>query len=125
MPSKWLFKVKYATDDSIEKPKAHFVARGFSQKEGIDFKETFASVAIDTLVRVVIAIAVAEGWKIHQMDVKIAFLNGKIEEEVYLEQPEGFVTHDAASYVCKLKRALYMDSNRLPKPGVKGLINIF
>ena len=93
--SKWLFKVKYAADGSIEKHKARFVARGFSQKEGIDFEETFAPVAWYTFVRAVIAIAAAKGWKIHQMDVKTALLNGKIEEEVYLEQPEGFVTHDA------------------------------
>ena len=83
------------------------MARGFSQKEGIDFEETFAPVARYTLVRTVIAIAVAKGWKIHQMDVKSAFLNGKNEEEVYLEQPEAFVTHDVAYYVCKLKKALY------------------
>ena len=101
MSSQWLFKVKYVADGSLEKHKACFVARGFSQKEGIDFEETFAPVARYTFVRAIIAINVAKGWKIHQMDVKTTFLNEKIEEEVYLEQLEGFVTHDVASYVCK------------------------
>ena len=107
-------QVKYTIDGSIEKYKACFAARGFSQKEGINFEETFAPIARYTLVRVVIVITGAKGWKIHQMDVKIVFLNGTIEEEVYLEQPKGFVTHDVAfvthdvaSYVCKLKKALY------------------
>ena len=83
--SKWLFKVKYAVDGSIEKYKARFVARGFSQKEGINFEETFAPIAKYTSTRAIIAIATTKGWKIHQMDVKTAFLNGKFEEEVYLE----------------------------------------
>lgn len=104
--SRWLFKVKYAFDGSIEKHKARFVARGFSQKAGIDYKETFAPVARYTSVRTIIAIATSKGWKIHQMDVKTTFLNGVIEEEVYIEQLEGFITHDN-NYVCKLKKALY------------------
>lgn len=83
--SKWLFKVKYVADGSIGKHKAHFVARGFSQNEGIDFEETFAPVVKYTSIRAIIAIAVAKGWKIYQIDVKTAFLNGKIEEEVYQE----------------------------------------
>lgn len=105
--SKWLFKIKHDADGSIEKHKARFVARGFSQKEGIDYEETFAHVARYTYVRAIIAIAAAKGWKIHQMDVKTAFLNRTIDDEVYLEQPEGFVIHNAASHVCKLKKALY------------------
>lgn len=104
--SKWLFKIKHVADGSIEKHKARFVARGFSQKEGIDYKETFAPVARYTSVRAVLAIAAAKGWKIHQMDVKTTFLNGTIEEEVYLEQPEGFVIHKPDSHVCRLKKAL-------------------
>ena len=84
-----------------------FVARGFSQKEGIDYDETFTFVARYTSVRVVIVIVVAKGWKIHEMDVKTAFMNGTIEEEFYLEQLEGFVIHNGTSHVCKLKKALY------------------
>ena len=105
--SKWLFKLKHAADGSIEKYKARFVARGFSQKEGIDYDETFAPVARYTSVRTILAIAASKGWKVHQMDVKTAFLNGKIEEEVYVEQPKGFSVFDRQTHVCKLKKALY------------------
>jgi hypothetical protein len=83
--SKWLYKLKHVADGNIEKYKALFVARGFSQVEGVDYDETFASVSRYTSIRVVISIATEMGWKIHQMDVKTAFLNGLIEEEVYIE----------------------------------------
>lgn len=78
--SKWLFKIKYAPDGSIEKHKARFIARGFSQKAGIEYEETFAPVARYTSIRTIIAIAVSKGWKIHQMDIKTTFLNSVIEE---------------------------------------------
>ena len=68
--SKWLYKLKHVADGSIEKYKAHFVARGFSQVEGVDYDETFAPVARYTSIRAVISIAAEMGWKIHQMDVK-------------------------------------------------------
>jgi hypothetical protein len=105
--SKWLFKIKHATDGSIEKYKERFVAHGFSQKEGIDYEETFAPVARYTLIRTIIALAAKMKWKLHQMDVKTTFLNGVIEEEVYIEQPQGFEVEDRKSHVCKLKKALY------------------
>jgi hypothetical protein len=82
-----LFKIKHAADGSIEKYKASIVAHGFSQKEGIDYEETFAPVARYTSIRTIIALAAKMKWKLHQMDVKTAFLNGVIEEEVYIEQP--------------------------------------
>ena len=88
--SKWIYKVKFSTDSSVEKCKARFVARGFSQKEGIDYDETFTPVVRYSSIRVIISLASVMGWKLHQMDVKTAFLNGEIEEEVYIEQPEGF-----------------------------------
>ena len=84
------------------------MARGFSQKEGIDYEETFALVAIYTSIRSVLALAVVMKWKIHQMDVKTAFLNGVVEEEVYVEQPLGFETHDRESHVCRLKKSHVM-----------------
>ena len=93
--SKWLYKIKHAGDGSIEKYKARFVARGFSQKQGIDYEETFAPVARYTSIRTIIAIASIMGWKLHQMDVKTAFLNGKVEQEVYIEQREGFIVHES------------------------------
>jgi hypothetical protein len=105
--SKWIYKIKHTADGSIEKYKARFVARGFSQKEGVDYEETFAPVARYTSIRVVISLASVMGWKIHQMDVKTTFLNGVIEEEVYIEQPQGFEVHGRESHVCRLKKALY------------------
>ena len=78
------FKTKHSTDDSIEKFIARFVALGFCQKEGIDYEETFAPVARYTSIRTILALASKMKWKSHQMDVKIAFLNGVIEEEVYI-----------------------------------------
>ena len=83
--SKWIYKITHAVDDSIEKYKARFVARGFSQKEGVDYEETFAPVARYTLIRSIMAVVAKMGWKLHQMDVKTAFLNGVVEEEVYVE----------------------------------------
>jgi hypothetical protein len=105
--SKWLFKIKHVADGSIEKYKARFVARGFSQKEGIDYEEIFAPVARYTSIRTIIALAAKMKWKLHQMDVKTAFLNGVIEEEVYIEKPQGFEVEDWKSHVCRLKKALY------------------
>ena len=102
----WIYKIKHAADGIIEKYKARFVARGSSQKEGIDYEETFACVARYTSIRSVISLAAVMKWKIHQMDVKTAFLNGVVEEEVYVEQPLGFETHDRESHVCILKKAL-------------------
>jgi hypothetical protein len=83
--SRWIYKVKHAADESVEKYKACFVAKGFSQREGIDYEETFAPVARYSSIRVMISLAAEMGWRVHQMDVKTAFLNGVIEEEVYIE----------------------------------------
>jgi hypothetical protein len=105
--SKWIYKINHATDGSIEKYKAIFVVRGFSQVEGVDYEETFVLVARYTSIRSIIALVASMGWKLHQMDVKTTFLNGEIEEEVYIEKPEGFVIHDKRSHVCRLKKALY------------------
>ena len=105
--SKWIYKIKHATDGSIEKYKAICLAGGFYQKEGEYYDETFASVARYTSIRTIIAISSIMGWKLHQMDVNIAFSNGKVEQEVYIEQPEGFIVHESESHVCKLKKALY------------------
>ena len=88
--SRWIYKVKQDADGSIEKYKARFVAWGFSQIEGIDYEETFAPVARYSSIRTILDLSVQMGWHITQMDVKTAFLSGIIEEEVYIEQPEGF-----------------------------------
>ena len=105
--SRWLYKIKHVADGSVEKYRARFVARGFTQKEGIDYDETFALVARYTTIRIIISLVAVFGWKLHQMDIKTAFLNGKIEEEVYIEQPEGFVTHGKKTHVYKLKKVVY------------------
>ena len=96
----WIYKVEKATDGSVEKHKARFVTNGFSQVEGIDYDEAFSPVARYSTIRFMLALSAQMGWKIHQMDVKTAFLNGEIEEEVYIEQPEGFETSDHESHVC-------------------------
>jgi len=98
--SHWLYKVKQVVDGSVEKHKARFVARGFSQVEGIDYDQTFYLVARYSFIRSILAVSARMGWKIHQMDVKTAFLNGNIEEEVYIEHQEGFETFDCESHVC-------------------------
>ena len=82
-------------------------AHGLSQKKGINYEETFAPMARYTSIRAIMALDAKLGWKLHQMDMKIAFLNGVVEEEVYVEQPLGFETHDWQSHVCRLKKALY------------------
>jgi hypothetical protein len=85
--SKWIYKIKHAPDGSIEKYKQRFMVRGFSQIEGVDYDDTFVQVSRCTSIRSIIALADSMGWKLHQMDVKTNFLNGEIEEEVYIEQP--------------------------------------
>jgi hypothetical protein len=75
--------------------------------EGIDYEETFSPVARYTSIWMIISLATSMGWRVHQMDVKTTFLNGEIEEEVYIEQPDGFVIHEKESHVCRLKMALY------------------
>jgi hypothetical protein len=79
--SKWIYKIKHATDGSVEKYKARFVARGFSQVEGIDYEETFATVARYTSIRTIISLAASMGWRLHQMDVKTTFLNGRLRKK--------------------------------------------
>ena len=105
--SKWIQKIKHVVDGSMEKHNTRFVACGFSQEEGIDYKETFALVSRYTSIRAIISLTSILGWCLHQMDVKTAFLNGIIEEEVYIEKPKGFIVHGSDSHVCQLKKALY------------------
>ena len=105
--SKWIYKIMHVADGNIEKYKARFIARGFSHKEGIDYKHTFVLVGRYTSIRTILALAAVMKWKIHQMDVKTTFLNGVVEEQVYVEQPLVFKTNDRKTHVCKLKKALY------------------
>eukprot|EP00253_Pinus_taeda_P014136 PITA_14136 len=105
--SKWIYKIKHAADGSIDKYKARFVATGFLKEEGIDYEETFAPTARYTTICSLISLAASMKCKVHQMDIKTAFLNGTIDEEVYIEQPLGFEVKGKEGYVCKLKKALY------------------
>eukprot|EP00253_Pinus_taeda_P006942 PITA_06942 len=104
---KWLYKPKINADGSIEKLKARLVAKGYSQQEGIYFDDTFAPVAKLNTIRMLISLATKHKWKLHQLDVKSAFLNDDWKEEIYLVQPEGFVKKGQEHLVCKLKKALY------------------
>ena len=83
------------------------MACGFSQKEGIDYKETFAPVARYTSIICILALVAVMKWKVHQMDMKTSFLTGVVEEEVYVKQPLGLETHYWESHVCRLKKAFY------------------
>ena len=94
-------------DGSVSRYKARLVAKGYAQTYGIDYDETFSPVARMATVRCVIALAVAKGWSLQQMDVKNAFLHGDLQEEVYMEQPVGYEDVEHPTYVCRLKKALY------------------
>lgn len=102
---KWIFKRKLNSDGSLNKCKARLVAKGYSQQPGIDYNETFAPVARLDTIRTLVALAAQKSWKIFQLDVKSAFLNGVLEEEVYVDQPEGFEREEGK--VLRLKKALY------------------
>ena len=105
--SKWVFKLKVGPDGQVERHKARLVAQGFAQKQGLDYDETFSPVVRFESLRTVIALAVQNDMKMHQMDVTTAFLNGELQEEVYMKQPEGFAAEGQEDLVCKLKRSIY------------------
>ncbi|BBN67359.1 transposable element gene [Prunus dulcis] len=94
-------------DGSIQKNKARLVAKGYAQKPGIDYNETFAPVARLDTIRTIVALAAKNNWKLYQLDVKSAFSNGVLEEEVYIEQPDGFLVKGKEDKVYKLHKALY------------------
>ena len=102
---KWIYKIKTRSDGSIERYKARLVAKGSTQEYRIDYEETFAPVARISSVRALLAVAVASKWDLFQMDVKNAFLNGDLSEEVYMQPPSGFFVE--SNKVCCLRHALY------------------
>ena len=104
---KWVYKIKDNADGSVNRYKACLVTKGYAQTYGIDFEETFSPIAKMATVRAMIAMVASKGWELQQMDVKNAFLNGDLQEEMYMEQPEGYVHPKFPHYVCKLKKALY------------------
>lgn len=105
--SKWVYKLKPGTSTHPPRYKARLVARGFEQKDGVDFLETFAPVVRWETIRILVAIAVHLGWPLHQLDVLTAFLNGILKEDVYMHQPPGFARPGTEHLVCKLHRSLY------------------
>ena len=104
---KWIFKVKLDEHGDVLKNKARLVAKGYRQEEGIDFEESFAPVARIEAIRIFLAYAASHNMIVYQMDVKTAFLNGELKEEVYVNQPEGFVDPERPNHVYRLKKALY------------------
>ncbi|KAL1215284.1 Retrovirus-related Pol polyprotein from transposon TNT 1-94 [Cardamine amara subsp. amara] len=104
---KWVIKLKCNSDGSINKHKARIVAKGYVQQRGVDFDEVFAPVARLETIRLLINLAASNGWEIHHLDVKTAFLHGELKETVYVTQPEGFEEKGCEDKVYKLKKALY------------------
>ena len=107
LPCKWVYKLKVTANDGKPKYKARLVAKGFRQQQGVDFEEIFSPVVKMTTLRCVLALAAREDMELVQMDVKTAFLHGDLHEDIYMQQPEGFVEKGKERLVCKLKKSLY------------------
>jgi len=103
--SKWVLRIKHGPDGQVQKYKAHIVAQGFTQVEGLDYNQTFAPVVKLSTFRAILAIAVQQNLTIHQMDVKVAYLNGKLKEEIYMEAPPGLEIPEGM--VLRLNQAVY------------------
>jgi hypothetical protein len=95
---KWVFKKKLRPDVTIEKYKARLIANGYTQKEGEDFFDTYSPMARLTTIRVLLFLAASYGLLVHQMDVNTSFLNGELEEEIYMDQPDGFMADGQERY---------------------------
>lgn len=104
---RWVFRIKRNSDGSIERYKSQLVAKGFHQRPGIDYQEIFSPVIKPTTVRLLISLAVTNGWSLRQLDVNNAFLHGTLHEDVFISQPLGFVDPHLPHHVCRRKKALY------------------
>ena len=105
--NKWVYRVKYNSDGSLAKYKARLVAKGFQQIEGVNYFETFSPVVKSATVKVIISLVVMNKWHIRQIDVNNGFLNGELTEEVFIDQPAGFVDDKNKDFVCQLHKSLY------------------
>jgi hypothetical protein len=115
---KWVYKLKKGVDDKVENYKARLVTKGYSQKEGIDVHEIFSLVVKLVSICVLLALVALLDMELEQLDVKTTFLHGDLDEEIYMEQPEGFVHDRNKRFVCKLKKSLY-GMTRPPKQWYK------
>ena len=104
---KWVYKRKRRPDGKVETFKAKLVAKGYTQRPSVDYDEKFSPVTMLKSIRILLSIATYHDYEIWQMDVKTAFLNGFLDEEIYMNQPEGFVSSETSSMVCKLKKSIY------------------
>ena len=102
--NKWVLNIKHEVDGTIDRYKTLLVAKGYTQQERIDYKETFSFVVKFASIHLILAIVEKMDLKLHQMDIKTAFLNGKLDEEIYIDQPLGFELKGQERKVCKLKR---------------------
>ncbi|GKE18008.1 retrovirus-related pol polyprotein from transposon TNT 1-94 [Tanacetum coccineum] len=105
--NKWVFRIKFKVDGNIEKFKARVVAKGFTHKEGIDYKENFALVKKLVSVRALLAVAVPKNWFIKQFGINNDFLHGDLHEEVYMTLPQGYPHLVLPNIVCRLNKSLY------------------
>ena len=105
--AKWVFKHKLRPDGTLDRYRVCWVVRGFRQRAGVDFTDTFAPVVKPGMIRTVLQLAVSRAWPVHQMDVSNAFLHGHLEEQVFYQQPTGFVDPMCPDHVCLLSRSLY------------------
>ena len=103
----WVYKRKRGVDGKVETYKSRLIAKGYSQKSGFDYKETFSLVAMIKSIRILLSIVAFYDYEICQMHVKIAFLNGYLEENIYMMQPDGFITEGQEHMVCKLHKSIY------------------
>lgn len=104
---KWIFRHKLRSDGTLDRYKARWVLRNFSQERGVDFDETFSLVVKPATIRVILSIALSLNWHVQQLDVKNAFLHGTLNEVVYCWQPIGFIDDSRPDHACCLNRSLY------------------